>query len=42
MAKLAFEKANPTFVSPDKMLGDDYGKGTNAWRTVTGGLVPSE
>lgn len=38
MAKLAFEKANPTFVSPDKMLGDDYGKGTNAWRTVTGGI----
>ena len=36
MAKLAFEKANPTFVSPDKMLGDDYGKGTNAWRSVTG------
>lgn len=36
MAKLAFEKANPTFVSPDKMLGDDYGKGTNAWRSLTG------
>lgn len=36
LARIAFEKANPTFVSPDKILGDDYGKGINAWRTVTG------
>lgn len=36
IAKLAFEKANPTFISPDKILGDDYGVGKNAWRTVTG------
>lgn len=38
LARLAFEKANPTFVSPDKVLGDDYGKGINAWRTVTGAV----
>lgn len=36
IAKLAFEKANPTFVSPDKILGDGYGWGKNAWRTATG------
>lgn len=36
VARLAFEKANPSFVSPDKILGDDYGAGKNAWRTITG------
>lgn len=36
IARLAFEKANPTFVSPDKILGDGYGAGKNAWRTITG------
>lgn len=36
VARLAFEKANPTFISPDKILGDDYGAGKNAWRTITG------
>ena len=36
IARLAFEKANPAFVSPDKILGDDYGFGKNTWRTATG------
>lgn len=38
VARLGFEKANPVFVSPERMMGDEYGAGTNLWRTVTGGV----
>lgn len=37
-ARLAFEKANPTFVNPETVMGNNYGAGTNLWRTITGGI----
>ncbi|WP_280190818.1 conjugal transfer protein TraG N-terminal domain-containing protein [Delftia sp. PS-11] len=36
IARLGFEKANPTFISPDRIMGDEYGTGTNIWRSMTG------
>ena len=36
IARLGFEKANPTFISPDRIMGDEYGSGTNIWRSATG------
>ncbi|WP_225981477.1 conjugal transfer protein TraG N-terminal domain-containing protein [Paracidovorax avenae] len=36
VARLGFEKANPVFVSPERIMGDEYGFGTNLWRTVVG------
>ncbi|WP_019700271.1 conjugal transfer protein TraG N-terminal domain-containing protein [Paracidovorax oryzae] len=38
VARLGFEKANPVFVSPERIMGDEYGVGTNTWRTVTGAI----
>lgn len=38
VARLGFEKANPVFVSPERIMGDEYGVGTNSWRTVTGAI----
>jgi len=38
IARLAFEKANPVFVSPEKIMGNNYDMGTNAWRTLTGAV----
>ncbi|WP_198972489.1 conjugal transfer protein TraG N-terminal domain-containing protein [Xylophilus sp. ASV27] len=36
VARLGFEKANPVFVSPERIMGNDYGNGTNLLRTITG------
>lgn len=36
VARLGFEKANPTFVSPDRIIGDDYGTATNIGRSIVG------
>ena len=36
VARLGFEKANPTFVSPDRIMGDDYGTATNIGRSNVG------
>jgi len=38
VAKLAFQKANPTFVSPDTMLGNDRSTGTKIYQFATGAV----
>ncbi len=38
VARLAFEKANPTFVDPENVMGNNYGTGANIWRSITGGI----
>jgi len=36
VAKLAFQKANPTFISPDTMLGNDRTTSTKIYQATTG------
>ncbi|WP_302409767.1 conjugal transfer protein TraG N-terminal domain-containing protein [Comamonas kerstersii] len=36
VAKLAFQKANPTFISPDTMLGNDRATSTKIYQATTG------